>query len=161
MKDPIKIEKFQILKETEKAYLMKIGEDQKEAWIPKSKIELDSTDGSKASFFQIEKSYFEKIEYLKPGPNLKIFKACENYNENVYKMDLEIEKGTYKATKFMFFQKTKVVETTENHIIVPKWIWEKSIKELLEKECEYFNEKYQENIKPEEYNVLVDVEELN
>ena len=91
---------------------------------------------------------------------IKIISSVENYSENSFKIILKIKKDDYKANKFMFFPKSKVTEHTDDFIILPKWIYEKSLNEMLEKESNFFKDKYKENVNIDEYEVLTETREM-
>ena len=77
-----------------------------------------------------------------------------------YKLNVPIEKGTYKTEKFVFVPKSKVTEIKSDSVIFPKWIWDKSLEEILNKEVEYYNKTYEEQITTNDYDINTDVVEL-
>lgn len=153
MENSIKITDFKIVKETEKAILLEI--ENKTFWFPKSKISVN------ADSIEIEKTIYDEITNKEVvEKQVQVFLKVEDYTEKVYKLILPIEKGTYKTEKFVFIPKSKVKELKDDSVIFPKWIWEKSINEVLEKEVEFYNSKYDEKISTSDYKINIDVLEV-
>lgn len=153
MENSIKITDFKIVKETEKAILLEI--ENKTFWFPKSKISVN------ADSIEIEKTIYDEITNKEVvEKQVQVFLKVEDYSEKVYKLILPIEKGTYKAEKFVFIPKSKVKELKDDSVIFPKWIWEKSINEVLEKEVDFYNSKYDEKISTTDYKINIDVLEV-
>lgn len=153
MENSIKITDFKIVKETEKAILLEI--ENKKFWFSLSKITVS------ADSIEMEKTFFENTTKNEvKEKQVQVFLIAENYSDKVYKLIIPIEKGTYKAEKFIFIPKSKVKEIKEDSVIFPKWIWEKSINEVLEKEVEFYNSKYDEKINTTDYVINIDVLEV-
>ena len=152
MIDPIK-KNCEKITETPKAFLLKI--DEKNYWFPKSKIILSGKT------VEMEKEFFEKSTATEIKEELvEIFLSFEDYSDKVYKLIVPIKKDTYEAEKFIFIPKSKVKELKLESAIIPKWIWEKSIEDMLDKEVEYFNKTYDDDITTNDYEIIVDVVEL-
>lgn len=152
MIDPIK-KTCEKITETPKAILLKIEE--KNYWFPKSKISLSG------NIVEIEKEFFEKSTAIEIKEELvEIFLNFEDYSDKVYKLIVPIKKDTYEAEKFIFIPKSKVKELKVESAIIPKWIWEKSLEDMLDKEVEYFNKTYDDDITTNDYEIIVDVVEL-
>lgn len=153
MENSIKITDFKIVKETEKAVLLEI--ESKTFWFPKSKINVspDSIEMGKTFFEDTTKNEVKEKQ-------VQVFLVAENYSDKVYKLIIPIEKGTYKVEKFIFIPKSKVKELKEDSVIFPKWIWEKSLNEVLVKEVEFYNSKYDDKITSEDYKINIDVLEV-
>ena len=139
MENSIKITDFKIVKETEKAILLEI--ENKTFWFPKS-------------------FYEDTIKKEVKEAQVQVFLLPEDYSEKVYKLNVPIEKGTYKTEKFIFVPKSKVTEIKSDSVIFPKWIWDKSLEEILNQEVEYYNKTYEEQITTNDYNINTDVVEL-
>lgn len=153
MKNLITITDYKIIKETEKAILLDI--ENKPFWFPKSKITV--SDNS----IEMDQTYFEDTTQKEVQEvQVQVFLVPEDYSEKVYKLNIPIEKGTYKTEKFVFIPKSKVVEIKDDSVIFPKWIWDKSVKDILDKEVEYYNKTYEENITSNDYIIKTDVVEL-
>lgn len=153
MENSIKITDFKIVKETEKAILLEI--ENKTFWFPKSKINVsdDSIEMGKTFFDDTTKKEVKEAQ-------VQVFLLPEDYSEKVYKLNVPIEKGTYKTEKFVFVPKSKVTEIKSDSVIFPKWIWDKSLEEILNKEVEYYNKTYEEQITTNDYDINTDVVEL-
>ena len=153
MENSIKITDFKIVKETEKAILLEI--ENKTFWFPKSKINVsdDSIEMGKTFFDDTSKKEVKEAQ-------VQVFLLPEDYSEKVYKLNVPIEKGTYKTEKFVFVPKSKVTEIKSDSVIFPKWIWDKSLEEILNKEVEYYNKTYEEQITTNDYDINTDVVEL-
>ncbi len=153
MENSIKITDFKIVKETEKAILLEI--ENKTFWFPKSKINV--SDDS----IEMEKTFFDDTTKKEvKEAQVQVFLLPEDYSEKVYKLNVPIEKGTYKTEKFVFVPKSKVTEIKSDSVIFPKWIWDKSLEEILNKEVEYYNKTYEEQITTNDYDINTDVVEL-
>ena len=153
MEKSIKITDFKIVKETEKAILLEI--ENKTFWFPKSKINV--SDDS----IEMEKTFFDDTTKKEvKEAQVQVFLLPEDYSEKVYKLNVPIEKGTYKTEKFVFVPKSKVTEIKSDSVIFPKWIWDKSLEEILNKEVEYYNKTYEEQITTNDYDINTDVVEL-
>lgn len=153
MENSIKITDFKIVKETEKAILLEI--ENKTFWFPKSKINV--SDDS----IEMEKTFFDDTTKKEvKEAQVQVFLLPEDYSEKVYKLNVPIEKGTYKTEKFVFVPKSKVTEIKSDSVIFPKWIWDKSLEEILNKEVEYYNKTYEEQITTNDYVINTDVVEL-
>ena len=153
MENSIKITDFKIVKETEKAILLEI--ENKTFWFPKSKINV--SDDS----IEMEKTFFDDTTKKEvKEAQVQVFLLPEDYSEKVYKLNVLIEKGTYKTEKFVFVPKSKVTEIKSDSVIFPKWIWDKSLEEILNKEVEYYNKTYEEQITTNDYDINTDVVEL-
>lgn len=153
MENSIKITDFKIVKETEKAILLEI--ENKTFWFPKSKINV--SDDS----IEMEKTFFDDTTKKEvKEAQVQVFLLPEDYSEKVYKLNVPIEKGTYKTEKFVFVPKSKVTEIKSDSVIFPKWIWDKSLEEILNKEVEYYNKTYEEQITTKDYDINTDVVEL-
>ena len=153
MENSIKITDFKIVKETEKAILLEI--ENKTFWFPKSKINV--SDDS----IEMEKTFFDDTTKKEvKEAQVQVFLLPEDYSEKVYKLNVPIEKGTYKTEKFVFVPKSKVTEIKSDSVIFPKWIWDKSLEEILNKEVEYYNKTYEEQITKNDYDINTDVVEL-
>ena len=153
MENSIKITDFKIVKETEKAILLEI--ENKTFWFPKSKINV--SDDS----IEMEKTFFDDTTKKEvKEAQVQVFLLPEDYSEKVYKLNVPIEKGTYKTEKFVFVPKSKVTELKSDSVIFPKWIWDKSLEEILNKEVEYYNKTYEEQITTNDYDINTDVVEL-
>lgn len=153
MENSIKITDFKIVKETEKAILLEI--ENKTFWFPKSKINV--SDNS----IEMEKTFFDDTTKKEvKEAQVQVFLLPEDYSEKVYKLNVPIEKGTYKTEKFVFVPKSKVTEIKSDSVIFPKWIWDKSLEEILNKEVEYYNKTYEEQITTNDYDINTDVVEL-
>lgn len=147
------IKEFKIAKETPKAYLIEI--ENKSFWFPKSKVKIEN------NVLSMEEDLFEKNTKSEiVEDKIKVFETLEDYSENSFKAILKIKKDDYEAEKFMFFPKSKILEHTEEFYILPKWIFEKTTEEILEKECNYFNEKYSESITTHDYEIITEFEEI-
>ncbi len=152
MIDPIK-KKCEKITETPKAILLKI--DEKNYWFPKSKITLSGDT------VEMEKEFFEKTTEVDIKEELvEIFLTFEDYSEKVYKLIVPIKKDSFEAEKFIFIPKSRVKEIKKESAIVQKWVWERSVEEMLDKEVEYFNKTYDDDITTNDYEILVDVVEL-
>lgn len=153
MENSIKITDFKIVKETEKAILLEI--ENKTFWFPKSKINV--SDDS----IEMEKTFFDDTTKKEvKEAQVQVFLLPEDYSKKVYKLNVPIEKGTYKTEKFVFVPKSKVTEIKSDSVIFPKWIWDKSLEEILNKEVEYYNKTYEEQITTNDYVINTDVVEL-
>lgn len=153
MENSIKITDFKIVKETEKAILLEI--ENKTFWFPKSKINV--SDDS----IEMEKTFFDDTTKKEvKEAQVQVFLLPEDYSEKVYKLNVPIEIGTYKTEKFVFVPKSKVTEIKSDSVIFPKWIWDKSLEEILNKEVEYYNKTYEEQITTNDYDINTDVVEL-
>ena len=153
MENSIKITDFKIVKETEKAILLEI--ENKTFWFPKSKINV--SDDS----IEMEKTFFDDTTKKEvKEAQVQVFLLPEDYSEKVYKLNVPIEKGTYKTEKFVFVPKSKITEIKSDSVIFPKWIWDKSLEEILNKEVEYYNKTYEEQITTNDYDINTDVVEL-
>ena len=153
MENSIKITDFKIVKETEKAILLEI--ENKTFWFPKSKINV--SDDS----IEMEKTFFDDTTKKEvKEAQVQVFLLPEDYSEKVYKLNVPIEKGTYKTEKFIFVPKSKVTEIKSDSVIFPKWIWDKSLEEILNQEVEYYNKTYEEQITTNDYEINTDVVEL-
>lgn len=153
MENSIKITNYKQIKETEKALLLEI--ENKNFWFPKSKITVNK------DFIEMDRTFYEDTTKNEvKEAQVQVFLLPEDYSEKVYKLNVPIEKGTYKTEKFIFVPKSKVSEVKNDSIIFPKWIWEKSLEEILEKEVEYYNNKYEEKITTNDYEINIDVVQL-
>jgi len=148
-----KIENYSIEKETEKAYLIKLESDL--FWFAKSKVEINNN-----VLEMTEETFNSKVKIEKDVSNIKIITPVEDYSVSSFKIYLKIKHAEYESEKFVFFPKSQVSEFTENHLIIPKWIYDKSVQGVLEKECEFFNKKYEKNITPDDYEILTEIENL-
>ena len=153
MENSIKITDFKIVKENKKAILLEI--ENKTFWFPKSKINV--SDDS----IEMEKTFFDDTTKKEvKEAQVQVFLLPEDYSEKVYKLNVPIEKGTYKTEKFVFVPKSKVTEIKSDSVIFPKWIWDKSLEEILNNEVEYYNKTYEEQITTNDYDINTDVVEL-
>ena len=153
MENSIKITNYKKIKETDKAILFEI--ENKSFWFPKSKITVNSDS------IEMEKTFYEDtIKNEVKEKQVQVFLLPEDYSEKVYKLNVPIEKGTYKTEKFIFIPKSKVTEIKSDSVIFPKWIWDKSLEEILKKEVEYYNKTYEEQITTNDYDINTDVVEL-
>jgi hypothetical protein len=153
MENSIKITDFKIIRETAKAILLEI--EKKEYWFALSKIKISS------DCIEMDQAFFDIATKKEiDSKKVQVFLIPENYTDKVYKLIVPIEKGTYKTEKFVFIPKSQVQELKKDSVIFPKWIWEKSVNEILEKEVEYFNSKYEERITTSDYKITVDVLEV-
>lgn len=148
-----KIENFSIEKTTEKAYLIKL--DSELFWFAISKVEINNN-----VLEMTEETFNSKVKVENNDSKIKVITNIEDYSVSSFKIYLKIKNADYETNKFLFFPKSKVTEFTENYLIVPKWIYDKSVKEVLEKECEFYNNKYSKSITPEDYKILTEVEAL-
>jgi hypothetical protein len=155
----VEINDFVKIHETANAILIKI--ENKDYWfkiksiiIEKNKITLDKD------------VYKETMKNPVVKPTSKIF--CKNgfyflkgeEEAKTYKLIIHIKSGEYEAEKFIFIPKTFVKESNENYIIVEKWIWDKALSELLDKEVIYNNDKFPDYLKTtNDYEILEEIEE--
>lgn len=149
----MKITDYKIVRETEKALLIEI--DKKNYWFPKSKITIEK------DCIEMDKLFYETVlkEEIKEAL-VKVIAEAEDYSEKVFKINLKIKKDAYEAEKFVFIPKSKITELNDEFLIFPKWIWDKSIEEILDKEVEYFNKTYEEQITTNDYEIITEVIDL-
>ena len=153
MENLIKITDYKQIKETDKALLLEI--ENKNLWFPKSKVIVNK------DFIEMDRSFYEDtIKKEVKEAQVQVFLLPEDYSEKVYKLNVPIEKGTYKTEKFVFVPKSKVTEIKSDSVIFPKWIWDKSLEEILNQEVEYYNKTYEEQITTNDYEINTDVVEL-
>jgi hypothetical protein len=147
------IKDYSVEKETEKAYLIKINNDL--FWFAKSKVIIEN------GILEMTEEIFNNKTKLESNESMIIINTLvEDYSESSFKIILKIKKEEYQAEKFMFLPKSKIKEFTENSLTLPKWVYDRSLKEILKKECEFYNEKYTKEIEPDDYEVLTEVVEL-
>lgn len=153
MESTIKITDYKKITETDKALLLEI--ENKNFWFAKSKVTINK------DFIEMNKTFYDDtIKKEIKEAQIQVYLLPEDYSEKVYKFNVSIEKGTYKTIKFIFVPKSKVSELKDDSIIFPKWIWKKSIEEILNKEVDYYNNTYEDKITKEDYKINVDVVEL-
>lgn len=153
MENLIKITDYKQIKETEKALLLEI--ENKNFWFPKSKVTVNK------DFIEMDRTFYEDTTKKEvKEAQVQVFLLPEDYSEKVYKLNVPIEKGTYKTEKFVFVPKSKVNEIKSDSVIFPKWIWDKSLEDILNQEVEYYNKTYEDQITTEDYEINVDVVEL-
>lgn len=141
------------IKETEKAMLLKIEE--KNYWFPKSKINIIEDN------IEIDKILFQEIISKETVNKLvEVYLKAEDYSEKVFKLILNITRENYKSTKFIFIPKSQVVKINDESLILPLWLWQKSCKDILEKEVLYYNTNFENKINEDDYNIDVNCVEL-
>ncbi|WP_134344394.1 hypothetical protein [Flavobacterium psychrophilum] len=150
----MKITNYNIIKKTEKALLLEI--EGKKYWFQLSKIDI------KKDYIEIPQDIYDNAMTNEVKVDcVKIFASFEDYSEKVFKLIVQIKKETYEADKFIFVPKATVVENASDYVVFPKWIWDKSINEILEKEVSFFNDKYSENCTINDYEILTEFEEIS
>lgn len=151
------LENITIVKETEKAVLVNvfISEIDKELdfWLPKSKIEI------KEESIEMEKDFWEeKLEELKtPIEEDSIFLYVNKYEEleKSYKLILSVSLNKINISPWAFVPKSQVIEITElteNEdwkfcFKIKKWIWDKTLENIIENQLEFFNKDREESEK--------------
>lgn len=151
------LENITIVKETEKAVLVNvfISEIDKELdfWLPKSKIEI------KEESIEMEKDFWEeKLEELKtPIEEDSIFLYVNKYEEleKSYKLILSVSLNKINISPWIFVPKSQVIEITElteNEdwkfcFKIKKWIWDKTLENIIENQLEFFNKDREESEK--------------
>lgn len=151
------LENITIVKETEKAVLVNvfISEIDKELdfWLPKSKIEI------KEESIEMEKDFWEeKLEELKtPIEEDSIFLYVNKYEEleKSYKLILSVSLNKINISPWIFVPKSQVIEITElteNEdwkfcFKIKKWIWDKTLENMIENQLEFFNKDREESEK--------------
>ena len=149
----VQIKNYKTIKETPKALLIEI--DGKKYWFQLSKIEI------KDDCIEIPKYIYEEaMEKEVKVACVKVFAPLEDYSEKVFKLVVGIKKEAYEAEKFVFVPKNTVVENLSDYVVFPKWIWEKSLEEILDKEVKYFNDKYNENCTTNDYEIITEFEDV-
>lgn len=151
------LENITIVKETEKAVLVNvfISEIDKELdfWLPKSKIEI------KEESIEMGKDFWEeKLEELKtPIEEDSIFLYVNKYEEleKSYKLILSVSLNKINISPWIFVPKSQVIEITElteNEdwkfcFKIKKWIWDKTLENMIENQLEFFNKDREESEK--------------
>lgn len=151
------LENITIVKETEKAVLVNvfISEIDKELdlWLPKSKIEI------KEESIEMEKDFWEeKLEKLKtPIEEDSIFLYVNKYEEleKSYKLILSVSLNKINISPWAFVPKSQVIEITElteNEdwkfcFKIKKWIWDKTLENIIKNQLEFFNKDREESEK--------------
>jgi len=152
-----KLEKYQIIKETEWAILIKafVSELEKEMefWLPKSKTE------KKDEGLEIDTETWEtKIEELKtPQEEECVFVYVDKYEETEksYKLILTATLKKINTNPWTFVPKSLVKELREIeenergkfYFKIPLWFWEKNLEKIISDTLEFFNKDKEEGEK--------------
>ena len=152
-----KLEKYQIIKETEWAILIKafVSELEKEMefWLPKSKTE------KKDEGLEIDTETWEtKIEELKtPQEEECVFVYVDKYEEmeKSYKLILTATLKKINTNPWTFVPKSLVKELREIeenergkfYFKIPLWFWEKNLEKIISDTLEFFNKDKEEGEK--------------
>ena len=152
-----KLEKYQIIKETEWAILIKafVSELEKEMefWLPKSKTE------KKDEGLEIDTETWEtKIEELKtPQEEECVFVYVDKYEETEksYKLILTATLKKINTNPWTFVPKSLVKELREIeenergkfYFKIPLWFWEKNLEKIISDTLEFFNKDKEEEEK--------------
>ena len=151
------LENYTIIKETEKALLIKafVSELEKEMefWLPKSKTE------KKDEGLEIDTETWEtKIEELKtPQEEECVFVYVDKYEETEksYKLILTATLKKINTNPWTFVPKSLVKELREIeenergkfYFKIPLWFWEKNLEKIISDTLEFFNKDKEEEEK--------------
>lgn len=167
----MKIEKFQIIKETEKASLIKTFienlDSEKEFWIPKSKYEMVE------NILEIEDDVWnKKLEELSTPQEIEsiiVYVSEFETQDKATKITLSLNFKNSNTKSWLFVPNSLVLDkgeldTDEKEKFwfkIPTWFWDKSTNELKQKQLEFFNKDREEDelLKKKDFKITNKLEE--
>ena len=149
---------FEILKETEKAVFIKVAEEDKELWIPKSLIKKDGTLSKKAELLvDLELTNAEKAKIKeKKEKGYKVDLSKKSWeSEKCYGFDIVIEfystiRSEYSDRRVRVFVPKSVLEKHNGR--VPAFIVDNAIQEKIDEQKQWHNW-FQESNKEEIFTI--------
>ena len=150
------LEKFEVLRETEKASLLKAFvselDNEFEFWLPKSKFE--ETDNG----ITIENDIWNsKVEELKTAKEVPVgFIYVENFEEKekTVKVILSAALKKINLSPWLFIPKSLIIEQGEIdsddkekfYFKIPIWFWEKATEKIIDDQLEFYNKDKEEDL---------------
>ena len=137
--------KFEILKETEKAVFIKVAEEDKELWMPKSLIKKDGNLSQKAELrVDLELTNAEKAkikEKKEKGYKVDLSKKAWE-SEKCYGFDIEMEfystiRSEFSVRRVRVFVPKSVLEKHNGR--VPAFIVDNAIQEEIDEQKQWHN----------------------
>ena len=137
--------KFEILKETEKAVFIKIAEEDKELWMPKSLIKKDGNLSKKAELrVDLELTNAEKAKIKeKKEKGYKVDLSKKSWeSEKCYGFDIEMEfystiRSEFSVRRVRVFVPKSVLEKHNGR--VPAFIVDNAIQEVIDEQKQWHN----------------------
>lgn len=129
------LKKSEVGKTTEKAILVKGVNG--EFWIPKSKF-------ADAEKLQLTQEVYDSYASKEPQKEkfVEVFEILEDYNDNSCKTGLKVaskNEDIGERERFWFIPKSMIKERKENSFIVPEWVYESGVKNIITNDIAYFS----------------------
>ena len=164
------IEQFEIIRETEKATLIKSFVSELdleiEFWLPKSKFEINNDSIEIED--EIWKDKIDEFKTPKETPAVIIYIDKFEEKGNSIKLILSATLKKIDLHPWLFIPKSLVLDQVELdtededkiYFKVPAWFWEKSITKLVDDQLEFFNkDREEEHFTENDFKLLTKVEE--
>lgn len=148
-----KFNDFKIEKETQKAMLCETGDNNLFSSEPEWGASDPILNASRSS-----EGGCLKNEAKQNSGHTEV--GLEDYAYSSFKICTFVERENFKMENYIPNPTSKNYDSNENLLLVPKWIYDKSLNYLWQKKMECCSQKYNKNIAPDIYKILREVNEI-